>query len=305
MSTETSNRTYATSGRAPRNSRASIRVALWFAVLIIVCLEVNDRVRVGAFTITAHRRLTMEALKRRGVMYNGARMEFSDGAAHAIDMEAAAMDRGAAIGIGYKPEQHFDNEKLKEGAEHLVEMKQKVIQILTSEKMSDQDLRRAYRYFALGIHGVQDFYAHTNWVELKDDVCPTLGVGPFQVALADPNGEETCTDKFKLSGAGLTKLTSGYWTTSGCNVPFPKKCHHGKDKSSCEGIAKDSEGDPKVKVGDPANTSKHDPDGKFHDEAESLAIRATQAYANLILSDPQVQKHCDNVNRFLRAKFRE
>jgi hypothetical protein len=267
--------------------------------LLILSLTLS-MFRADAFHISTHRRITLDALYRGGVRYNGVPMSFSIDAVDAIDFEAAGLDRGAALGIDLtEPYRHFDNESFEKGSEYVIDMKNKVISRLSKDNMDDFDLKAARTYFAYGMHAVQDFYSHSNWIELgHHEICPTLGVGPFQVPLASQS-ESTCTDKYKLSGAGLTKLTSGYWPgLTGCSIPFANKCHHGKSGCS-EGIAKDPEGDPDFKPGNPENPGKHDPDGKLHAEAVRLATLATKAYAELILSDPGVQKHCKNVARFM------
>ena len=284
---------------------------------------------VAAFHISTHRRITLDALNRRGVKYNGVRVTFSDDATVAIDREARDFDKDAALGINLtEPFRHFDDESFEAGSRHVIEMKEKVIAELKKDDMDEWSLKRAIRYFAYGMHAIQDFYAHSNWVELGElgvvpkDICPTLGSGPFQVPIASKI-ETTCVENYKLSDAGLSKLTSGYWpgwslvevlpfVPEKCEI-LPNKCHHGK-KSCSEGIAKDPEGEPAFKRGDPKafeaggpnaikNCGKHDPDCKYREQAEQLAIKATIQFAELIINDAAVKPHCKNVGRFMGIKL--
>jgi hypothetical protein len=262
----------------------------------------------------------MEALHRSGIRYNGVEVSLSVEAVQLIDGVARDFDKDAALGLNLtEPFRHFDDESFEQGSRHVIEMKEKVIAELSKDDMDDFALKRAITAFAYGMHAIQDFYAHSNWVELgKTEICPTLGVKAFEVPIAGPS-EVTCTDHFKLTGAGLTKLTSGYWpgwsfkellpgTTEKCAIP-DGKCHHGKAGCS-EGIAKDPEGELAFKRGDPKafdaggpnaikNCGAHDPNCKFRAEAERLAVKATIKYAELIVNDDRVKAHCKNVARFM------
>src|SRR5207342_2817370 len=99
------------------------------------------------------------------------------------------------------------------------------------------------------LHGVQDFYAHSNWVELGrsgiessfgrsllSDPLTTLRACPSDPSTLGPNG-----------GGGLTSgYFLGYTLNVGCGeLPYSGKCHHGNyffDYVLCEGINKDRPG---------------------------------------------------------------
>src|SRR5215213_5455073 len=59
-----------------------------FFILLLVCISVVLSGPVSAFHISTHRRITMEALHRRGVTYNGVAVSFSTDATRAIDSVA-------------------------------------------------------------------------------------------------------------------------------------------------------------------------------------------------------------------------
>lgn len=79
----------------------------------------------------------------------------------------------------YIPLKHFDNECLKEGSEYLIEAKKQIIRILEPIKDANSDKRsgiEARKLLGKTLHTLQDFYAHTNWVELGfDDIDTRLG----------------------------------------------------------------------------------------------------------------------------------
>src|SRR5437867_4202137 len=78
------------------------------------------------------------------------------------------------------------------------------------------------------LHTLQDFYAHSNWVNSpgpgNTSFNSTLGVGLVpRLTLSD----STCIDDFldnMLTGKGLTNITTGYF---GGIEPPPSKCAHG------------------------------------------------------------------------------
>src|SRR5687768_10552457 len=60
-------------------------------------------------------------------------------------------------------EAHFDNESLDAGSSRLIDLKEEIIQLLLQ---SPPDGEEAQETLGRALHAVQDFYAHSNWVEL-------------------------------------------------------------------------------------------------------------------------------------------
>jgi len=186
-----------------------------------------------------------------------------------------------------KPENHFDNEKLVEGSMRLKNLKNKVIEILKPIKdANDKDAKvkgqEARKLLGQALHTLQDFYAHTNWVELgfkENEIDKRLG----RTVIPDPNkfstlrpapkdDPSTLLPKF-IGTMDITKLTSGYFMGVGltelCDAP-PYKVRHGI--FSCSGLNKDEPGkNGFVKNG--------------YEIASNLAIEASKDYINQILEN--------------------
>jgi hypothetical protein len=132
---------------------------------------------------------------------------------------------------------HFDGESFEDGLTRLIDLKQKVIDSLSAGRADE-----ARENLGGALHTLQDFYAHTNWVELgNDDINYDLGqsaslphatfaqttcseCGPANRLLSECHDCSTNTN-------GFTLLTSGYYfgeDSPGSGVDIPDyKCHHG------------------------------------------------------------------------------
>ena len=152
---------------------------------------------------------------------------------------------------------HFDGEQFKQGSKRLIQLRQELI---TSLLQGDK-LQHARNLAGSALHTLQDFYSHTNWIELANpgpyDELGKPGSEIPQEFIAGPT-EATCKSCTLEPGSGLTdgscvnnldtvKLTSGY--RSGQDIKKPEnlaKCSHGgrSDESRLNpatgGINKDS-----------------------------------------------------------------
>jgi hypothetical protein len=145
---------------------------------------------------------------------------------------------------------HFDGENFDGGQARLVQQKS-----LAYAAISANDGSSARKFLGGALHTLQDFYAHSNWVEQQVaagtlNINPTLGKSGVAIAHADFS-TTTCTDCFGLdtqanllklcldctSNAQLGQLTSGYYygedspsvdPLTGKKSSIPSyKCHHG------------------------------------------------------------------------------
>nr|XP_055120390.1 von Willebrand factor A domain-containing protein 7 isoform X2 [Symphalangus syndactylus] len=142
------------------------------------------------------------------------------------------------------PDLHFDAERLGQGRTQLVAALRETV---VAARALDHTLAR--QRLGAALHALQDFYSHSNWVELGEQQPHPHLLWPRQelqnlAQVADP----TCSDCEELScpgnWLGFTLLTSGYF---GTHPPKPPgKCSHGGhfDRSSSQpprgGINKDS-----------------------------------------------------------------
>ncbi|WP_341532278.1 VWD domain-containing protein (plasmid) [Nostoc sp. UHCC 0302] len=187
----------------------------------------------------------------------------------------------------FKPENHFDNEQFEASSQRLIDLKEEIIRYLTpNPNVSPYDpslpSRGGMARARLGsaLHTVQDFYAHTNWVELGfTEIDKRLG----RQVITDPNRFSTLRpapedDPGKLlpkfiGTRDITKLTSGYFIGIGlrisCQAPS-YKVRHGS--INCRGLNKD----------------EPDKDGFAKDgykKARNLAVEASKDYINQIIEN--------------------
>jgi hypothetical protein len=201
------------------------------------------------------------------------KLEFTPNASKEIGQ--ANKDTDAVYKQGFAS-YHFDDEALDAGSRRLLNLKTEIIRLLLQAK---PDGKGARQKLGSALHTLQDFYSHSNWVDMgKSDIEPRLGKEiipkPSILTAFCPNNDYT------LEGAGKSQLTTGYFKfftpgiplpNLGCTffAPFLGKCTHGFDHFGlvCRGIAKDS-----------ARSS-------FHEKAKQLAEKATIDYILQILSE--------------------
>src|SRR5438093_996905 len=120
---------------------------------------------------------------------------------------------------------HFDGESFINGQNRLVQSKTAVINLLKNSK--DGSAARA----ALGgaLHTLQDFYSHSDWVELGNSGPNTAITSGGGISFSPPT-ERTCAIVLGIATGTIvsSNLTSGYY--HGENEvkpsPDPGKCNH-------------------------------------------------------------------------------
>ncbi|XP_068456761.1 von Willebrand factor A domain-containing protein 7-like [Clinocottus analis] len=171
----------------------------------------------------------------------------------------------------YDPRYHFDNEKFTEGKKIITDG---LIAVKASNEINNFVVARE----KLGqiLHPLQDFYSHSNWVEMEMDV-PNSNLIKSDSSIGDIAGEnratcrdcvgDDCTNNIFEDILKEKILTSGYFDYQVLisNKPTGKCSHGGKYDDSSEipprgGISKDT------------LDSSH---GNLHIEAANLAIAAT------------------------------
>ncbi|XP_078674681.1 von Willebrand factor A domain-containing protein 7-like [Branchiostoma floridae x Branchiostoma belcheri] len=187
------------------------------------------------------------------------------------------------------PSAHFDAERFVGGNERLLELR---TQVLTAIGQGEYEAARVYTGQLL--HTLQDFYSHSNWVEMGHKepnaglAVPGADIG--RVAAPDTPTCEDCSKtlgflwykcedniRAELNQQGL--LTSGYSSNqkdlNGNPVNKPEgveKCSHGghfdgsKDIPAAGGINKDTK------------WSLFSPHSDLHNQAAQLAVKATEEF---------------------------
>jgi hypothetical protein len=179
------------------------------------------------------------------------------------------------------PEAHCDDELLPACSQRMKSIRDNIINNLKDETTRDGAEARAQLGRAL--HTLQDFYSHSNWVN-----SPGPGNTSFNSDLgrrtvtALPATTPTCVDDAwdrTLTGAGLTDITTGYFSLQPGSEPPAGKCSHGKFFGA--GIHKDKPGRP------------------FHTEARARAVGATEDFVNQILDAPGIAGNDDAIRAFM------
>jgi hypothetical protein len=136
----------------------------------------------------------------------------------------------------FVPTCHFDSEQFQGSSQNLLDL-----QNLAVKDAGRLNGSLARVWLGQALHTLQDFYAHSNWVELNGE-----RINTEITTLQDPPDVITCPDDPSiLGGAGLVNLTTGYYPIidilfGGCVSVPPGKCAHGGVKDiGCIGINKD------------------------------------------------------------------
>lgn len=236
-----------------RSSAGLAASAIFLAAAPALAFQPND---------TGHLGITSEGLSPIERTINGTTYRFSEDAIY----EVRDANRDTDIFEFHREEAHFDNESLDAASARVIALKEEAIQELLE---SPPDGETAQDRLGAALHTIQDFYSHSNWVEMGM-TSPELRLGremlsPLALGVAVcPSSPDT------LEGAGLSDTTTGYYyLPNPCEAPPPGKCLHGVE-GFCAGINKDA------------------PGRGAYPQAYALAVAATRDFAEQILDDPRI-----------------
>ncbi|KAH7008873.1 hypothetical protein EDB80DRAFT_777396 [Ilyonectria destructans] len=208
---------------------------------------------------------------------------------------------------------HFDGENFDGGQKRLTQLKDDVVKYL-----KDDNRGAARKSLGNALHTLQDFYAHSNWVELGNTsphpdlghgtplvhavfgdptckVCGTLGINPPMCP--DCSVTFDCPDCSAnvLTSPGL--LTSGYYfgedaPPKGIEIPA-YKCHHGgATDSPLGGTIGFLQQVPYGGINKDSLNCVFSPHSYAHRQAAQLSIDATKQYINdikILITEPQLK----------------
>ena len=207
----------------------------------------------------------------------GETLRFSARAIEEIRDATAGVDElVSSRGEFWVPDAHCDDELLLECSQRIIKIKNDIIANLSS---GTRDGSRARVDLGRVLHTLQDFYAHSNWVNSpgpgNTGANPALGSSVLPALLG---ATPTCDYIGEtLTGAGLTSITTGYfrlvtrWPTG--------KCHHGL--LAGQGFHKD------------------EPSRPFHAAARAAAVPSTRDLINQILDAPGVAGNDRAIKAFM------
>ncbi|KAM0428611.1 hypothetical protein ACHAPT_006972 [Fusarium lateritium] len=188
---------------------------------------------------------------------------------------------------------HCDGESFVAAQSRIQDLKKEAIGALLA---LPPDVAKARKAVGEALHTIQDFYAHSNWVELgnTDPNSDLIRNQPMDSYMAKPDQRtcRSCNTSPKPPGwdgdwpipckgihceentNGFPKLTSGYYPGEDVPIPGDFKCRHGgfADKAY-PGINKDS------------NNCWWSPHADLHFKAAELAMQATMQFFDDIKDD--------------------
>lgn len=231
------------------------RASAWLTLAVVTALMSASN---SAFMPAIHEDISAEALRATSRTVDGEDLRFTDRAILEIRRANRQTDLSSDFFRSYK---HFDSETFAQASGHLTQLREQIIAAVTA---SSPDGERGRALLGTALHTVQDFYAHSNWIEIgRSGVNSALGRSLL--------GNPAATDAFcpatpeRLGGIGLTSETTGYYVgLLGCGPVAAGKCYHG-GPGGCDGINKDQPGRPN------------------HGAARGTAQQATRDYINQIL----------------------
>eukprot|EP01095_Lingulamoeba_sp_RSL-Kostka_P009051 TRINITY_DN3092_c0_g1_i1.p1 TRINITY_DN3092_c0_g1~~TRINITY_DN3092_c0_g1_i1.p1 ORF type:complete len:777 (+),score=278.62 TRINITY_DN3092_c0_g1_i1:45-2375(+) len=266
-----------------------MKVVTVFILILAVIISVNS----FKINTEGHKGVTDEALRELGFCRN----------ARDIIIDSVLL---TDIFEQFTSSAHFDDESIKEGSRRLLEQKSTVINILGDIEDADDDdlffddilegldlfglvfysekdeiLEEAWFELGRGLHPLQDFYSHSNWLEMGNTITnPELGIN--EMDSPDPNSQPCFVDNpgvlnFEADGNTLTTSYFIFSLSRHCDLEeYPGKCIHGWDLAGC-----------------PDGLNKDEPSRPGYTDARVLAIDATKKYVQELLNDIE-EKYEDN-----------
>ncbi|ROL50875.1 von Willebrand factor A domain-containing protein 7 [Anabarilius grahami] len=163
---------------------------------------------------------------------------------------------------------HFHGEKFKDGKLLIIKGVEDITNDVKKEKFAD-----ARKKLGTILHTLQDFYSHSNWLELGNtEPCTALINLEENIPNPAEKNQETCECPTKNCEGNILKniiddkiLTSGYF---GIKKKPKGKCSHGGPGDITAGLTKSLDG-----INKDASDSSH---GSLHNQAADVAIDASE-----------------------------
>jgi hypothetical protein len=196
-----------------------------------------------AFEVKTHDAITKQALAQIRVTISGREYGFTDKALLEIcKYNIATDDTSPPRAALFHPEWHFTNEKFAESSSGLIGAKNLAVARL--QGWPSPFASEARKELGRALHTLQDFYSHSNWVELGGGGLIYEALGR-EIVPDPPSYLRPCPNRSNvLEGDGLLFLTSAYYgplaasfqALCGCGDAPAGKCFHGNyGDSKCAG----------------------------------------------------------------------
>lgn len=252
--------------RRGRNTSKSfvIAFAITTALLLFGSLFTPNSVLAFKPDEAGHLSITSAAILGIAEPVGGVQLRFSRQALTEI-RDANVSTDSPLTGDFWASEKHFDNEEFPAATTRLLNLKSYIIGQLLSRSPNGKNAR-----IALGgaLHTIQDFYAHTNWVEMGNTGID-IRLGRTTILKPPASLQSSPMNDPGVLLARVPHLTSGYFLpVTFCSAP-PGKTRHGW--GACpNGLNKDDSGRPRYM------------------QARTLATYASQDFINQIIKAPGV-----------------
>ncbi|MBW4541345.1 MAG: hypothetical protein KME43_19725 [Myxacorys chilensis ATA2-1-KO14] len=210
-----------------------------------------------------HLGITSAAMLSIAEPVGGVKLKFSRQAR--AEIRDANISTDSLTGDAWVAEKHFDNEEFPAATTRLLNLKSYIIGQITSPSPNGRNAR-----IALGgtLHTIQDFYTHTNWVEMGNTGID-IRLGRTTIPKPPVSLQSSPINDPGVLLARVPHLTSGYFLPpTFCSAP-PGKTRHGWDICP-NGLNKDDSSRPRYM------------------QARTLAVYASQDFINQILKAPGV-----------------
>lgn len=210
-----------------------------------------------------HDAITFEALASMSHTVSGQTVRFSPAAILEIIDSNIQTDHSISFLF---PERHFDNDQLSNGNGFIGRELNDIVAVL---KSTPPDGKKARSSLGAALHAIQDFFAHSNWVELNEigTNLPSPAFGAIN--LPDPTAsDQICEANKSTPRPSSTVLGTGHFDFLLCLAPSGK-CSHGP----CPGI-------PGIHKDDQARL--------LFPKARTAALAASIGFLNRVLSHPDI-----------------
>ncbi|WP_162254450.1 VWA domain-containing protein [Pelomonas sp. Root1444] len=271
-------------GQALQGNHAMKRISRYAFALLALCTA-GAMHQAAAFKPTAefgHVGIVRDALARISVRSSDglSTLRFSERAILQVRDATAGVDEIVSDrGELTVPTAHCDDELLPECSQRIIDIKNTVISLLTAPT-PDGDAAR--RQVGRALHTLQDFFAHSNWINISSG---DPGLGTTVLSRLGPT-QDTCERGFStlgsgtLAGLGLSSTTTGYFSL--VLAPPEGKCNHGL------GL------DPGIHKDEPSRTG--------HGAARAAAVNATEGLIRQILGAPGIAGNDRAIRAFLDVR---
>lgn len=276
-----------------RGGRLSLPIAIGALALLLISVlpleaffPTNARTGFGAFG-TSHQKMSQQAVEALDSEFFGitkltkpmkkAIEQIEDGNIQVDDDQQHSA-------------KHFDGENFA-GGEQFIDANRKLV----LSTLKNDDGVDARFYLGSALHTIQDFYAHSNWVDLGNGgpngslgvpgSVPGPSAGPTEATCQDcilpPPGTDPpppLTCPFCDDNVITSKLTSGYYGGEDRVKPSPAKCSHG-------GLTDGSAGPFGFGINKDSFLCQFSPHASRHSAAANVAREATKKFIREIKAD--------------------